>query len=558
MQVGLAHEIFFVLLAALVGGLSVKLFKLQPIIGYILGGVIFGSIFSLKSGQIEKIAEIGAILLLFSSGIELSLNKLSKVVKVAVLGGILQMLVVTGLLYLLLQLFGIDFKVALILAFGFSLSSTAVVIKILSDRGESDTLQGEIMIGWLLVQDLAVIPAMILIQANAQSISGGVLSSSIIAIAKSLLVVFGTLFIGKLIAPYFIHKIASFNSRELLILGAVTLAIGTAALTSFFGISPILGAFLAGVVISESRENHAVFAETRPLRDLFVALFFVTLGFLVTPQLVMANLGLILLLALTVVVVKFLVVFLITLLFNYHGKTALSVGLGLSQIGEFAFVIFSQALFLKIFNEETASIGIATVLLTLILTPFLFRSFNPLWKIIRKMKFVSGKVKADIDKPREYSNHIIICGYGRVGGWVGKALEAMNLPFVVIEYNHEIVNRLKARGVDVIYGDPTEKEIIELAGVRAAKVVVLAIPDESAQEEIVAYIQNVNPGAKIISRVHKDEDWEKLKILKVDKLIQPEFEGAIGIVRSILSSMGKSKEEINERTKKLRLSHATI
>lgn len=558
MQVGLAHEIFFVLLAALIGGLSVKLFKLQPIIGYILGGVIFGSIFSLKSGQIVKIAEVGAILLLFSSGIELSLNKLSKVVKVAVLGGVLQMAVVTGLLYLLLQLFGIDFKVALILAFGFSLSSTAVVIKILSDRGESDTLQGEIMIGWLLVQDLAVIPAMILIQANAQGLSGGVWATSVIAIAKSLLVVFGTLFIGKLIAPYFIHKIASFNSRELLILAAVTLAIGTAALTSFFGISPILGAFLAGVVISESQENHAVFAETRPLRDLFVALFFVTLGFLVNPQLVFTNIGLILLLTLVVIVIKFLVIFLITRLFNYHGKTALSVGLGLTQIGEFAFVIFSQALFLKIFSEEMASVGIAVVLLTLIFTPLFFRSFNPLWKIVRKIKFVSGKVKADIDKPREYSNHIIICGYGRVGGWVGKALEAMQLPFVVIEYNHEIVNRLKGRGVDVIYGDPTEKEIIELAGVRAAKVVVLAIPDESAQEEIVAYIQNVNPNAKIISRVHKDEDWEKLKILKVDKLIQPEFEGAIGIVRSILSSMGKSKEEINERTKKLRLSHATI
>jgi CPA2 family monovalent cation:H+ antiporter-2 len=558
MQVGLAHEIFFVLLAALVGGLSVKLLKLQPIIGYILGGVIFGSLFSLRNGQIEKIAEIGAILLLFSSGLELSLRKLSKVAKIAVLGGIAQMIVVSVLLFLLLQVFKLSWQTSLILGFGFSLSSTAVVVKILNDRGEANTLHGEIMIGWLLVQDLAVIPAMILIQANAGGGTGGALASSLLAIAKSLAVVFGTLLIGKSVAPFFIHKIASFNSRELLILSAVTLAIGTAALTSFFGISPILGAFLAGVVISESQENHAIFAETRPLRDLFVALFFVTLGFLANPQYVFANLPLIILLTATIIAVKFLVVFTITFLFGYHGKIALNVGLGLTQVGEFAFVIFSQALLLKMFNEETASIGIATVLLTLIVTPLFFRGTAPIWKLIKRLKFISGKERVPADMAKEYSDHIIVCGYGRVGGWVGKALEAMKIPFVVVEYNHEIVNRLKSRGVEVIYGDPAEKEIIEIAGVRRARAVVLAIPDELAQEEIVAYVQNVNPGAKIISRVHKDEDWEKLKTLKVDKLIQPEFEGAITIVRSILISMGKTKEEINERTKKLRLSHATI
>ncbi len=566
MQVGLAHEIFFVLLAALVGGLLVRLAKLAPIVGYIIGGVVFGAILRVDTVQIAKIAEIGAILLLFSTGIELSLTKLTRVAKVAVFGGILQIILVTILVYLVLLPFGVSGLTGLILAFAFSLSSTAVVVKILAERGESDSLHGEIMIGWSLVQDLAVIPAMVILPALANPGAGGAGLVITLALFKAVIVLAATLFLGKLVAPYFIHKIAVLNSRELLILAAVTLALGTAALTSMFGISPILGAFLAGVVISESQENHAVLAETRPLRDLFVALFFVTLGFFVRIGFILPNLFLIIGVALFVILIKFVVVFVITLLFKYHGRTALPVALGLSQIGEFAFVVLSLATILGIVGVETASIGISIALLTLLVSPILYKQTLPFWKKIREFskhfpavsKAISGSDQADALENKVYVNHIIICGYGRVGGWVGKALESLNIPFVVVDYNREVVSRLRAKGIAVVYGDPTEKEIIEAAGVRGAKAVVLAIPDEMAQEEIVAYVQNVNPKAKLLSRVHKDEDWEKLRILKVDKLIQPEFEGAISIVRAILSSMGKSKEEISERTKKLRLSHATI
>lgn len=565
MQVGIAHEIFFVLLTALVGGLLVRLLKLSPIIGYIIGGIVFGSIFGISGFQIARLAEIGAILLLFSTGVELSLSKLTRVAKVVVVAGLAQIIIMVFVSYLLLLLLGIHGLTALILAFGFSFSSTAVIVKLLSDRGESDSLHGEIMIGWNLVQDLAVIPVMAILPAI--SVGGEIVWASIgLALLKALFVVVGTLLLGKLIAPYFLHKIAAINSREILILSAITLAIGTALLTSLFGVSPILGAFLAGVVISESQENHAVFSEIRPLRDLFVALFFVTLGFFVTPQFIFSNIFLILTLSLSVIVIKFLLVFILNIIFKYHGKTAMAVGLGLAQVGEFAFIIFTLASTYKIMDSEATSIGISVALLTLMVTPLLYKNYNSIWKTLKNKllrypafnKVVSGGAKGGEASEEPYTNHIIICGYGRVGGWVGKALEAIKIPFVVIEYNHEIAEHLKQRGVDIVYGDPTEAEIIEAAGVRGAKAIVLAIPDEFAQEEIVAYVQNVNPHAKIISRVHKDEDWEKLKILKVDKLVQPEFEAAIGIVRSILSSMGRSKEEINERTKKLRLSHATI
>ncbi|HJX59511.1 hypothetical protein A2V61_00890 [Candidatus Woesebacteria bacterium RBG_19FT_COMBO_47_8] len=563
MQPGLAPEVFFVLLAALCGGLLVRLLKLQPIVGYILAGVVFGSIFPVYGGQIQKLAEIGAVLLLFSVGIELSLSKLARVAKVAVIGAIIQMAFISLLAYGLLSVLGLNPLTAFILAFGFSLSSTAVVVKILTDKGEENTLHGEIMIGWLLVQDLAVIPMMVVLPAIASPGEGGVIGASILALGKAVAVVVGTLALGKLIVPFVIHKIAAINSRELLVLSSLTLALGTAFLTSYFGVSPALGAFLAGVVISESQENHAVFAETRPLRDIFVALFFVTLGFLVTPQTVIANIGIILVMATLVIVAKALAVFVLTVGLGYHGKTAIAVALGLSQIGEFAFVIFSLALALGLIEPTTATIGVATTLLTLVATPFLFRSITPTWRKARdsfvKISFLE-KIVTGGDRREspavEYKEHIIICGYGRVGGWVGKALDSMSMPFVVVDYNQAVISDLRKKGIEAIYGDPTEKEVIEAAGVKNAKVVVLAIPDETSQEEIIAFVQNVNPSAKIISRVHKDEAWDKLKILKVDKVIQPEFEAAISMIRTILVSMGKTKEDINERTKRIRLSHA--
>ena len=341
MEPAFFRDLFLVLIAALTGGLAVRLLKLQPLLGYIIAGVVFGSLFPMDSG-IGKLAEIGAILLLFSIGLELSLTRLGRVLKVALLGASVQIILVTTLSYFLLGIFGISSSVALVLSLGFSLSSTAVVVKILADRGETDTIHGEVMIGWLLIQDLAVVPMMVILSALAASEGGMIITAGRALLSASAVVVIAVA-AGKIVAPFLIHKIASANSRELLVLASVALALGTAGITSFFGISPALGAFLAGVVISESQENHAVFAETRPLRDLFVAMFFVTMGFLVTPQIIFAHLGLIFALAIVVLLVKFVVVFIVSLFLGYHGKTAVASSLGLAQIGEFSFVIFSQA-----------------------------------------------------------------------------------------------------------------------------------------------------------------------------------------------------------------------
>jgi len=547
--------LFLVALAGVVGGFLAKFLKVPTLVGYILSGIIFGSLVPENLKSISSLAELGVILLLFSIGLELSFDSLAKFWKVAVVGALIQIILVTGFSYIILVLFGVGTVTALVLGMGFSLSSTAVAVKILTDRGELDTIHGQIMLGWLLVQDLAVIPIMVILPLLSGSITGGFFTTAALSLSKALIVVFAAVLMGKMVMPYFVRKISDINSRELLLLASVVIAFGTAFATSLFGISPALGAFLAGVVISGSQEHHAIFAETRPLRDLFVALFFVSLGFLVSPEIIFSRLPFILTMSLIVLVVKVLVVFSVSTALGYRGRTAVANAFGLSQVGEFAFVIFSTGLALGLVNQVDASNGITITLLTLIISPLLFKFALPFWRRVKFLKvFKAGESHLTATEVME--GHIIICGYGRVGKWVGRAFSEYNIPFVVVEYDKSIVNDLKSAGIMVLYGDPSEPEVLENVGIRLAKAIVLAIPDQNIQETLIAYVQTVAPNVKIISRVHNDIDMVKLKALRVDKVIQPEFEAATEIIRSVLRSVGRSKEEVAESIKQLRISHA--
>lgn len=373
--------LFLITIAAAIGGILAKSLKLPSLIGFIVVGIIFGVFIpeNLKAGA--DLAQIGIILLLFTIGIELSFDRLSKFFKVGIFGAILQIILVTASSYLLLNLFGVGGVTSLILSLGFSISSTAVLVSILSDRGEMDTIHGGIMFAWSLVQDLAVVPIMVLLPI----LGGGVTSfgSIGVSILKAVIAVAGVLIAGKLVVPKIVHYVAGANSRELLLLTSVALALGTAAGASALGVSPALGAFLAGVVISASQEHHAIFAETRPLRDLFMALFFVTLGFLVSPSVVFGKLPIILGIALMIVVLKAISVFMVSEAFGFRGRTAIATSFGLAQVGEFAFVIFSAALSLKLITGADISLGITVTLLTLILSPILYSKVLWFWRKAR-------------------------------------------------------------------------------------------------------------------------------------------------------------------------------
>jgi CPA2 family monovalent cation:H+ antiporter-2 len=563
MSIVFSRDLFFLLSVGLAGGVIARLLKLHTLVGFILAGVLLRIIVPFNTFGAEQIAQLGLIFLLFTTGLELSFSKLGRVLKVAAIGASLQIFLVSIICTLLFRLFSIDIQTAVILSLGFSLSSTAVVVKLLMDRGETETMHGRVMIGWLLMQDLAVIPILLLVSLLGQKTSIGpvVIVLGLLKIAGIILAV---LLIGKFLVPKILHLVGSLNLRELLLLVSVIIALGTALLVSLFGISASIGAFLAGIVIAESIEKHAVFAEIRPLRDLFVGIFFVSLGLLITPLYLAGSLWIILFVTLAVVFVKFVCNLIVGLTLGYHGKTAVTVALGLSQIGEFSFIIFSLAGSFGLISQRAITIGVSSALLSLVFFPAIYKQANLAWRVLKNVfsrssvlsKYFLGWDRKSLSESQVLEGHVIICGYGRVGGWVGKALESMKTEFVAVEYNLALADDLRKQGKHVIYGDPTEREVLEAAGVKNAKAIVIAIPDREVQEAVITLSQTLAPDIKIISRVHGDEDWERLKTLKVDKLVQPEFEGAVAIVRSMLISMGKSKEEINTRISSLRHSHS--
>ena len=550
-------SLFLILLAALVGGLVAKLLRLPSLVGFILAGVVGGMIFAFDTKAINDIAELGVILLLFSVGLELSLEKLMKVGKIAILGGIIQILAVTGICYLFTQ--------SIVLSLAFSLSSTALIVKIMAERGDTGTIHYEILTGWALVQDLAVIPIVAILPTLTFAASGGSwMNLALGSVGTTALILGITFLVGRLLAPYLTHLIAATNNRELLILLGVTLALGTASMVTLFGISPAFGAFLAGVVISKTQENHAIFSETRSLRDIFSVLFFVSLGFLITPGFILSHFFLIIPLAIFVIAVKAIVTFVICLLFGVKGRTAITVAIGLAQVGEFAFVLFLIAGSMKMITPEVASIGTATTLVTLLISPFLFKAITPTWRYMKTLtegsslkKFFAGGVNSVKDEV-ELNGHIIICGYGRMGKWVGRALKEMGVEFAVIDYNQKVVREASAAGAKAVYGDASYPEVLEAVFIDKAKAIIITLPDPIALEEIVIFCKHKVPNIKIMASAHLDADMRKLMDMKIHKIIQPEFEGALAVVKTVLTNSGRSKEEVAKNMKALRLSHANI
>ncbi len=566
MDSSLMLAIFFFLIASLFGGILVLLFKVEAFVGYILAGVLVSSFLPHDFWEVEKLAEIGAILLLFSLGVEMSLRRIEKVLRIALLGGVLQIFFSTLILVLFIRFLGFDARSALILSLGFSLSSTAVVVKLLSEKGELESIYGQLMVGWLIVQDLAVLPIMILINSLSTK-EGFSLASLGLSSLKAVFLLAAAFYFAKKIVPFLIHQVAVLNSREVLLLVSFVFALGTALLANFFGFSAALGAFLAGLVISETQEKYAVFSETRPLRDLFVALFFVTLGFGLSFQFIYANLGRIVLLLFLVFIVKFFVFLFVNFLFGYRGRVAFFSSVGLTQVGEFAFIVFSQSARYGIISREVFSLGVAITILSLVFSPFVFNFRFYFWKKISfyfsksslLMKFLTekhlGRDLLNKEEETGLTGHIVVCGYGRVGRWVCRALDSLGVDFLVVDYNEKSVGEARQKGFKAIYGDACQPEIIAKANMDSALCVVVAIPDRAAQEELITQIQTLSSSVKIFARAHLDEDFHRLGFLRVNKVVQPEFEAALGIVSSVLTALGKNKSEISLNIRSLRRQH---
>ena len=563
-----AKSLVFILLAAFTGGFIARSLKLPTLVGYLVSGMIIGSFASkLEIASVTKnIAEIGVVLLLFTIGLEFSMAKLKEFGEVIIFGSLIQILLTIGISMLLFPLLGFNFYEALFLGATFSLSSTAVSLKILSDKGELETVHGEISSGWLFMHDLYTLPLLIILLTVGMLVKGEESGfSSLFLLAKSLLFAFVSftviIYLGKRIVPYFIEKIADCRSRELVLIAAVFFCFSVSYLFEFFGLSYALGAFVSGMILSSSSSHHGIFAEVRPLRDLFGTIFFVSLGFVISPVFLFTILPKIIILVIIIISVKFIVSFLLIILMGFHSKVATLVSLSLISIGEFAFILGILGVSLQIISPEIQMIILSSSFVTLTLSvPIISYSDKFYYQInyfIKKRIPILASWFSSFDKipcASEFilHDHVVVLGHGRIGRYICDVLVSTQIPYVVVDYNHKLVKHLRERGVCVIYGDPAEIDVLEFAHMRTAKAVILAYADRHTQETVVTNILTLNSEIKIICRAHFDEDQQKLKSLGADTVVQPEFEAAISMAEKLLNLLYKDSSKIEEKLRKLR------
>lgn len=567
-------ELFFIrdliitLLTAFVGGVIFKKMKMPVLLGYLVGGMLIASFFPkfVSTGQtVGNVAEVGVALLLFTIGLEFSLSRLKNLGEVIIFGSLVQVFFCILLFILLFSLFGIDFYSALFLGSVFSLSSTALVLKTLSDKGELETLHGEMASGWLFMQDFYTLPIIILLPTIAILTRGnGTGFMPFFAFFKSLFLAIVSLIliiiIGKTLVPKVIEKIADLKSRELLLIGAVLICLVFAYIFEYFGLSFALGAFVAGILLSSSSANHGIFAEIRPLRDLFSTVFFVSLGFLVNPGYFISHAGILLFFSFLVIFVKFLVSFILVLILKYHTKTAFLVSVSLVSVGEFAFILALLGFKNHLINSDIYMTILSISFISFVIAlPFLssgekfyYRTKRILCKIHIFKKLFDRTDKSNSEEIESLSDHVVVLGHGRVGKYICHALSLSQIPFIVVDYNHKLVKHLRSNGIKVIYGDPAEIDVLHFARVENAKVVILAYADRHTQEIVVTNVLSINSNAKIIARTHFEEDGMMLKSLGVDAVVQPEFEAAISMTEELLHMVDADKEEIDKRLKNLK------
>ncbi len=550
-ELGLGLDLIIVLAAAIAGGMLARLLRLPIILGYLAAGIVVGP-YVLKwvhdTETIHTLAEIGVILLLFTLGLEFSLSELKRIGKVAILGGIAQILLTAAVGLALGKLLGWAMLEAIFFGFLIALSSTMIVLKTLMERGELNSGHGRVMIGILLVQDLSLVPLMIILPAMGGG--GWELWLSLgIAMLKAVLFIGVMLVLGIWGLPWLLRRVAGGRSRELFLLTVVTLCLVAALGAYFFGLSAAVGAFIAGLLISQSAFARQALADIVPLRDTFGALFFVSLGMLAAPGFVVEHPTTVVVVVIAIMVIKFIICFLIPWLFSYSFKTALFTGMGLLQIGEFSFVLAGMGLETGIISPYLYSLTLTSAIITMLLTPFAlsFASFlyRGLSQRMRLERLVTSRLDPDWQSEQwQLSGHAVICGYGRVGRNLARVLERRNLSYLAIDLNPQIISQLHARGIPCIYGDASNPEILAHAQLKKARVLICTFPDFMAVELTTRNALRINPKLDIVARVHRDVDAELLKGIGVSELVRPEFEVSLEITRHTLHRFGLTTLEI--------------
>lgn len=538
----LLHDILILLGFSVVIVFVLQRLKLPSIIGFLLTGVIIGphglSLIEAVE-QVEILSEVGVILLLFVIGMELSIKQLVSIKKTVFIGGFLQVGLTVGVAALVYNFLGNSWSESVFVGFLFSLSSTAIVLKTLQDRQEISAPHARNALAILIFQDIIVVPMMLVTPMMAGE-SSNVGMDIFMLLIKSAIVVALTYVSARYVVPRLMHAVAKTNSKELFLLVTITLCFAIAFFTAEVGLSLALGAFIAGLIISESEYSHQATSIILPFRELFTSFFFVSVGMLLDLSFFLSHIPIILLLVLVVLILKSTVTAIAVAVLKYPTKTAILTGLALFQVGEFAFVLSKIGIGFGLLTPETNQYFLSVSIVSMILTPFVIIFSETISEKVIGVKRklgIKGVIEAtDLDGvvDHDLNNHLVIIGYGINGSNLAKAATASNIPFIVIEMDADIVKREKAKGLPIIFGDATNDHILETVHMSRARAAVIAISGKLDTINIIKNIRSVSDAVYLVVRTRYVKETSELLALGADEVIPEEFETSIQIFEHIL------------------------
>lgn len=540
--------------ASAVSGFIAHRLRQPALLGYLVAGFIIG-----PSGlrllndvqQIEELAEIGVAFLLFALGVEFSLAELRRVQKIAVQGSLLQMGLTTLLVLIISTLTGWATTPlqGVFLGFVLALSSTAVVLKILTERGETSAVHGQLMLALLIAQDLAL--GLMLAFLPALDQPDAFFPVFVAAILKFVLFLGGAIAIGRWFVPWLMRTVAATESQELFLLTIIALCLGIAWITAVLGLSIEMGAFVAGLMVAEVDYSEQALGRVLPLRDTFACLFFASVGMLIDPQLLFDNWLIILELVSLVMLGKALIILPVILRFGYSFKTALLVAVGLNQIGEFSFVLSLQGFGLGLITERQYLLLLGTTAITLMLTPAWMNSAPILTTWMRRVPYLRKWLDQMsepqlLSVPQNIRDHVIVAGYGRVGQVLVNILLNQGYEVLVIENSEAAIQKLRHRRIPFVYGDADAEQVLEKTHIKTAKALAIALPDPVSTRLLLQRALARSPQLDVIARSHTDKEIDLLTQLGAREVVQPEFEAALELGAHLLSTLGENPFEIQE------------
>lgn len=554
------------LIAAFIGGMIARRIGLPTIVGYLLAGIVIGPFtpgFVGDTETIQQLAELGVIFLMFGVGLHFSLKQLWRVRNIAIPGAAIQTLLATLAGLGLSQLWGWSLTAGIVLGLSISVASTVVLLRGLMDNKLINTPHGQAAVGWLVMEDILSVLILVLmpvLQAGNGSFDWASLGITLLKAAAFVVVMF---FGGVRVIPWLLERVAHMHSRELFILVVLVITLGTAlGAAELFGVSLALGAFLAGAIISQSHLSHQVGADVFSFREAFSVLFFVSVGMLVNPVFLWQNLGQVLGLTALVVIGKLLIVVIMSMFFPQPLRTLLVIAIGLSQVGEFSFILGQGGLKLGVLNTDQYSLILAASLFSITVNPFMYKLIDPLERLLCKTALFSKRAQKRLPAPLpaedKIKDHVVVVGYDRIGKHLVEVLTSLKIPMIVIEEDIDRIGELQELNIPALYGDASNSEVLDHTYLQKAKLLVSTVPDETATAMIVSKARGLSDDLIIMARSSSQEGVIELEKLGANYVVLPELEGGLELIHNALLELEFPLQEVHAYTQAVRRDHYNL